>query len=227
MPQQIISIVGAQLYQPIADLISHMISRPRQPSDRVSSNHFEGGYAAATILLLAVLIESFVQRDRYFLLQKRSKQKQRSNLKPKPKPDVKVPGYLRTNLHYRRATHIEELFDVRNAIAHNHVWKVDFLTPSSGGRRHVRSELVDGTHQLKASLDPKARVHRTKRLRLNLLPPRLDRTDVLRSLVVTVNVLDFIARRGHNRVPLTSTNVRVLGKRIPFRGLPSEVANAL
>jgi hypothetical protein len=227
VPQQVISIVGAQLYQPIADLIAHMISRPHQPSDRVSSNHFEGGYAAATILLLAVLIESFVQRDRYFLLQKRSEQKQGSNSKPKGKVDTKVPGYLRQTLRYRRTTHIEELFDVRNAIAHNHVWRIDFLTPSSGGRRHVRSELVEGTHQLRSSIDPKAKIHRTRQLRLNLLPPRLDRMDVLKSLNATVHVLDFIARRGHNRVPLTSTNVRVLGRRIPFRELPMAVSNVL
>jgi len=194
--QQIISIVGAQLYQPIADLVAQTIGRPRQPTDRVSSNHFEGGYAAATILLLAVLIESFVQRDRYFLLQRRPNQRQRSQ------PDTKVPGYLRKVLHYRRAAHIEELFDVRNAIAHNHVWRIDFLTPSSGGRRHIKSELVDGTHQLRSPINPTARVHRTRRLRLNLLPPRLDRTDVLRSLVATMHVLEFIARRGHNRVPL-------------------------
>ena len=217
MKQQILSIVGAQLYQPIADLVAQMISRPRQPTDRVSSNHFEGGYAAATILLLAVLIESFVQRDRYFLLQAKSKQK----------PDTKVASYLRKTLHYRRATHVEELFDVRNAVAHNHVWRIDFLTPSSGGRRHIRSELVDGTHQLKSPINPKAKIHRTKQLSLNLLPPRLDRTDVLRSLVATVHVLDFIARKGHNRVPLTSTNVRVGGRRVPFRDLPKEVANAL
>jgi hypothetical protein len=62
---------------------------------------------------------------------------------------------------------------------------------------------------------------------LNLLPPRLDRTDVLRSLIATVHVLDFIARKGHNRVPLASTNVRVNGKRVPFRDLPKEVENAL
>lgn len=227
MPQQVISIVGAQLYQPIADLISNMISRPRQPSDRVSSNHFEGGYAAATILLLAVLIESFVQRDRYFLLQERSKQRQGSKSNPKAKLDTNVSGYLRQTLRYRRTTHIEELFDVRNAIAHNHVWRTDFLTPSSGGRRHVRSELVEGTHQLKSPIVSKAKIHRTKRLRLNLLPPRLDRTDVHRSLVTTVHVLDFIARRGHNRVPLTSTNVRILGRRVTFRELPTEVSNAL
>lgn len=227
MKQQIISIVGAQLYQPIADLVARTISRPRQPTDRVSSNHFEGGYAAATILLLAVLIESFVQRDRYFCLQQRSKQRKNPTQKPRPKPDPNLSGYLRKDLHYRRAAHVEELFDVRNAIAHNHVWRIDFLTPSSGGRRHIRSELVEGTHRLKSPIDRRAKVHRTKRLKLNLLPPRLDRTDVLRSLVATVHVLDFIARRGHNRVPLTSTTVVVQQKRLPFRDLPKEVENAL
>jgi hypothetical protein len=50
--QQIISIIGSQYGQPIADLIGSLIARPKEPSDRISSNHVEGGYAAAIILLL-------------------------------------------------------------------------------------------------------------------------------------------------------------------------------
>ena len=57
--------------------------------------------------------------------------------------------------------------------------------------------------------------------------PRLDRIDVHRSLEATMHVLEFITRRGHNRVPLTSTNVRMQGKRVPFRELPKEVENSL
>lgn len=215
--QQIISIIGSQYGQPIADLIGSLIARPKQSSDRVSSNHFEGGYAAAIILLLAAHVESFVQRNRYFCVKK----------KPSRKEGQGVAPYLKTTLKYRRWNHIEELFEVRNAIAHNHIWEIEFETPNSGGRRHKSSIIVPWTHRLKVAPNQASKIHRTKRLRLHLLPSLLDRLDVYRALQASIHVLDFISRKGHNSVPLTSTTVHINGKRFPFRELLNEVKGAL
>ena len=41
---------------------------------------------------------------------------------------------------------------VRNAVAHNHLWKVDFAVPPGGGRRHKGSSLVPGTRNRR--IDP-------------------------------------------------------------------------
>jgi len=89
---QIITIIGTQFYQPIADLCSKLVSRRYQNSDRVSSNYYENGYSAAIILLLAASIESIVQRDRYFYLK----------INPTSKPSNGVSAYTKNILHYRR-----------------------------------------------------------------------------------------------------------------------------
>ena len=67
-PQQIISVVGPKLFQPVADLVAKPIARPCQPSDRIGSSFDEVDYSAAIIILLAAAAESVVQRDRYFYL---------------------------------------------------------------------------------------------------------------------------------------------------------------
>jgi hypothetical protein len=178
--QQIISIIGSQYGQPIADLIGSLIARPKEPSDRISSNHVEGGYAAAIILLLAAHVESFVQRDRYFYVKR----------KPSRKVGQSVAPYLKTTLKYRRWNHIEELFEVRNAIAHNHIWEIEFETPNSGGRRHKSSIIVPWTHRLKVAPNQASKIHRTKRLQLHLLPSLLDRLDVYRALQASSRSID-------------------------------------
>src|SRR5258707_4975325 len=128
-PSQIISVIGSQLYQPIADLLGSLLKRPYRRPDRVSSNHFEGGYAAALIVLLAAVLESFVQRDRYFHLQTR----------PTAKPSSAAPEYMKGVLKYRRWAQLQEFLEVRNSVAHNHLWEVEFDTPFVGGSRHKGS----------------------------------------------------------------------------------------
>lgn len=147
----LISVVAPHLQQPIADFVSKLIARGFQPGDRVSANFYENGYSAATILLLVTMIESMLQRDRYFLQQS--------------KPGLKVSGnsskYLKETLRYRRHSHVSELFDLRNALAHNHMWEVEYTLPHTGGRLHRQSKLVPGSHQLKNPPSQNAKVPRT------------------------------------------------------------------
>lgn len=161
--------------------MSGLLKRSYQKPDRVSSNYYEGGYAAAIIVLLAAIVESFVQRDRYFY-------------KPTTKtvtPSAKVSDYMKTVYGYRRCSYLQELFEVRNAIAHNHIWEIDFSIPRTGGRRHKGSSLVTGTHHLKEPPRANTRVPRTRRLRLNLQPQRLDRTDVVKVFSEVLHILIF------------------------------------
>src|SRR5438046_3145896 len=94
--QRIISVIGTQLYQPIADLISKLVAQHYQRPDRVTSSYYEGGYSAAVILLLAASLESLIQRDRYFY----------RAANPASKPSSVASGYSKTILGYRRHGHL-------------------------------------------------------------------------------------------------------------------------
>ena len=204
-----ISVIGLQLYQPIADLIGKLLARPYQKPDRISSNYFEGGYAAAIILLLAATVESLVQRDRYFY----------NRTAPTKKPSTKVHEYMKFVHRYRRHAHLEELFEIRNAVTHNHLWEIQYATPAVGGRRHKGSSLVPNTHRLRTPPVAGARVPRTKRLRINLQPDRLDRTDVEKALAASLHLLEFLSQKGYERVRLTTHRVSLGGKLISFSEL--------
>jgi len=216
-PEKIISVIGTQFYQPIADLISKLIVHPYSKPDRVGSNYYEGGYAASVILLLAASVESLIQRDRYFY----------RIANPGSKASNVVGEYAKAILKYRRHGYLGELFEVRNSIAHNHIWEIEFAIPPAGGRQHKRSQVVSGTHRLSEVPPPTTRIPRTQRLRLNLQPGRLDRTDVAKAFSACLHFLTYLSKRGQRPISLTTETVAFKGKRLPFSSLLLEVENAL
>jgi hypothetical protein len=213
----IISVLGSQYYQPIVDLTERLLANEYQKPDRVSAGFRESGYAAAIIILSAAALESFVQRDRYFS----------SKGQGVPISELPVATYLEQANKYPRYRQVEELFDVRNAVAHNHIWLVNFENPSSGGRRHKSSALLPKTHRLKQIPAPQVKIPRSKLVRFNLNPVRLDRTDVQKALSVVIHALQFISTKGHNAVPLVSNTIGFRGQRVMFANLATEVDRAL
>lgn len=214
----IISVVAPHLQQPVADFVGKLIVRGYRPGDRISANFFENGYSAAAILLLAAMIESMLQRDRYFLQQ--------------VKPGLKLSGesakYLKETLKYRRYTRVRELFDLRNALAHNHMWEIQYTLPGAGGRLHRQSKLVPGSHQLKITPSPSARIPRTRTVGFNLLPARIDRTDLVKALDVFNHALEHLHKKEQRPVCfLDSTIVFGKQKSLPFRQLVEVLRNEL
>jgi len=213
----IISVVAPHLQQPIADFVAKLVARGFQPGDRISANFYENGYSAAAILLLAAMLESMLQRDRYFLQQS--------------KPGVKVSKdsstYLKETLRYRRHSHVRELFDLRNALAHNHMWVIEYTLPSVGGRAHRQSKLVPNLHQLRTRLNLKARIHRTAAVRFNLLPARVDRTDLVKAFDVCGHALAHLHKKGQRPVRFLGDTVICGRQRLPFRDLGEIIRNEL
>lgn len=207
--EMIISVVAPHLQQPIADFVSKLIARGFQPGDRVSANFYENGYSAAAILLLAAMIESMLQRDRYFLQQSR----------PGLRMNENSSNYLKEMLRYRRHSHIRELFDLRNALAHNHMWEVEYALPSVGGRVHRQSKLVPGSHHLKGLPSPNVKIPRTPAMKFNLLPARVDRTDLVKALSVCNDALTYLYKKGQRPVEFLDKIVICGGQRLPFRKL--------
>jgi hypothetical protein len=205
----IISVVAPHLQQPIADFVAKLIVRGFQPGDRVSANFYENGYSAGAILLLAAMIESMLQRDRYFLQQS----------KPSLKLSKDSSKYLKEMLRYRRHSHVRELFDLRNALAHNHMWEVDYTLPRIGGRAHRRSKLVPGLHQLRTPPSPNARIPRTPAVKFNLVPARVDRTDLVKALDVCNHALAHLYKKEQRPVQFLDETVICGRQRLHFREL--------
>ena len=82
-----------------------------------------------------------------------------------------------------------------------------------------------GNRRLEERLNPKT--FRTKLLRANVIPDRMDRKDVYAAFATALLVLDFLAKRGANPVTVTNSVVGFRRQRVQFSALLQEVANAL
>ena len=64
-PDKLVTVLGSAYFQPIADLVERLIQRKRARPTRVQSTHHESGYAAAGVLLLVAMFESYISRVRF------------------------------------------------------------------------------------------------------------------------------------------------------------------
>jgi hypothetical protein len=61
----LVTIIGEGYFQPIADLVEGWLKRAPPAPNRVQSGFYEHGYAAAGVLLLVAMFESYGSRLRY------------------------------------------------------------------------------------------------------------------------------------------------------------------
>jgi hypothetical protein len=144
----------------VGPVVDHWVAHPTMRRDSVGTQFNAGGYAVAVILLLVAALESFVARDRHF-----SKQPLRKH--------VTTPEYMKEIYRYRGYKRLSELFVVRDAIIHSHVWVIKYALPKGGGRRFLSASRKSwsGNNRLEQRLNSKT--YRTKLLRFNAIPSRL------------------------------------------------------
>ncbi|MFT7043643.1 MAG: hypothetical protein ACJAW7_002405 [Candidatus Azotimanducaceae bacterium] len=213
----IISVVAPHLQQPVADFVTKLAARGYRAGDRISANFYENGYSTAAILLIVAMIESMLQRDRYFLLQSNS--------------NMKLSGdtvqYFKETLRYRRHSHVRELFDLRNALAHNHMWEIEYTLSAAGGRTHQKSKLMPGSHRLKDVPSTNAGIPRTRVVKFNLLPARVDRTDLVKALDVCNHAFAHLYKKEQRPVRFLDDTIVCEKRRIPFKQLAEVLRNEL
>lgn len=211
----IVSVIGSQYMQPIADLLGAFLKRKPPKSDIVSSGYYEGAYVVSILLLLIAVVESMAARDRHF------------NTKNPARKHTAVPEYMKELYHYRGYARLSELYVVRDAIFHNHIWVLQFLIRASGSRKLLAANRVwwSGNDRLTQRLNP--RTFRTKLLRLNAIPSRMDRKDLLKAFDVAISSLRFFEQRGTNPVQILRTTIDFQGARIPFSELRQKLSKVL
>jgi hypothetical protein len=211
----IVSIIGSQYFQPIADLLGAFLKRTPPKSDAVNAGYYEGAYVVSIILLLVAAVESVAARDRYF------------NKKPAARKHIAVPEYMKEMYGYRGYARLSELYVIRDAIFHNHVWVLDFLAYESGNRQLLSANRISWSGNDRLTQRLKSGTRRTKLLGLNAIPSQMDRRDLLKVFDVAISALHFFERRGANPVHVLRGTVGFQGVRTPFAELRERLANAL
>jgi len=102
-----VSVLFVNLLQPIFDLFELLEqSDPKGPNE-VQAGMLENGYAVSVIVLSALVVDSALNRTRYVLNE--------------PKRESAVDTLRRLSAG-DLAHEIEEVFVLRDIIAHNHIW---------------------------------------------------------------------------------------------------------
>ena len=112
-----ISFIGDRLLQPAVTLLDVLFSEPHPGTTDVQTGARESGYSASACLLLVVLLESFVQYAGFV------KQPQRPSGTPVALTILR-DAYPCCPL----LPSVEEVYVLRDVIAHNHIWQAKFST---------------------------------------------------------------------------------------------------
>jgi len=172
-----VSVIWTSLLQPIVDLFDLMEqSAPKGPNE-VQASRAENGYAASIAILTALVVESVCNRVRYV------------------RGDADRKGAVQTLKELQAAglaDDVEELFVLRDVIAHNHMWEATIADDETKGLVLVSATKRPGYGDEKFDRTVDLGTRQTRRLRLDVFPNRIHRQTAVLTIRKCVEVLRFL-----------------------------------
>jgi hypothetical protein len=190
-----ISVIGSRLVAPIFTLLDCLLAKPHPGSNAVQTGARENGYSLSLCLLLVVLLESMLARAR-------------SIVAPERRGDVRRPldflAFAYPDCPF--LDDVEELFVLRDVIAHNHIWRVQFSQEPDDWMKLIEREIdeASGDKKFAKAVDFQAGI--TKRLKLKVIPTQIDRYDVEAVLRVALETIRFVDDRENGRLAIANLN---------------------
>jgi hypothetical protein len=211
--EESVSIIGSGYFQPVADLVDRSLRWPATKRSSVRALYYDNIYAVSVILLMVASLESYATRLRYF------------HGVPAAKRNLTVVEYIKHVFpDFRMAKAATEIFVVRDAIFHNHLWKIDFtwrplkLSSASLVPHREDRKFRDAVNQA---------TRRTRNLRIHVVPTRIDRRDALKVIDTVWKILIFLEKKDRNFCYVSDHNVPFRGRMRPFREVRDALAAAL
>lgn len=202
-------VVGYYLLQPIAILLEAL------EQARPDVEHFfpvvvlESSYAAAVIVLTLTATESFVNWTEFIL-------------KGKASGETPAPIIRRLFPSSDFYTKLEEIYRVRNAIVHSHLWKRQATVQINQFEENPVPSISYGVfephpkHANKANFDTSTA--KTKLLGINIIPTRITRHDAVLILKVVSECLMFLENECNKSKGDDTAGVNFSNQRVVFKG---------
>jgi hypothetical protein len=182
-----VSFNTISLIYPLLDLMDHVKSMKLEEPNAVQANIIDNGYSSAIIVLAVTIFESAVMRVRFL----------RKQLDRK----VSCADYFASQkIENRLRDHVEEMVAVRDALIHSHAYSTEVYWDQEGNLLTRRPFRLASRRGKKAFGNARrtrviAKGQVTKKLKLNLVPTRVCRTDacqVLKTLDMALSALDSL-----------------------------------
>jgi hypothetical protein len=198
-----ITAVFTGFLQPITDLCDLMLRLPCGEPNEVQAAGPENGYARSIIALTAFLFEGACGRARYFSCLDQEKRWSAAET-------VREFGEIAL------ADKIEEIFVVRHAIAHAHLWKAKVSWVQNDLRfAELPTRLPGyGDKNFHKVVDPASRT--TRKLKLDVFPPRIYRGTAISVLKECAEALQSLEMKHEEFLKLALRSVQFRGKFMTF-----------
>lgn len=205
-----ISAVFMGFLQPITDLCDCMLRLPCTEPNEVQAAPPENAYARSIIALTAFLFEGACGKARYI-----------ANLPSScpacgQKKRWSAADTVREFGEIALADKIEEIFVVRHAIAHAHLWKAKVAWVQNDLRfTELPTRLPGyGDKNFDKVVDPKSRT--TRKLKLDVFPPRIHHGTAIIALKECVKALESLEMKHKEFLPLAHRTVQFRGEFVRF-----------
>lgn len=171
-----VTILAGHFLQPLTTVVAKLLEREREGIPGVQANNIEVDWSVSAILLAATMFESWLGRVR--LDQGRTV----------AAPTIGSQYYAELRRAHATLPDLDELFVLRNAIAHNHIWNVEFEWGAAAvGALPVLRHLDGGNGGFRNVVDFDAGLTLTHSF--HVVPNLIDRTDLSKVLTQIVAAL--------------------------------------
>lgn len=196
-----ISVVAGAFVEPVVTLLDRLFATPHPGTTDVQTGARENGYSISSCLLLVVMLESFIVRAKMITRRTAARQKRQAL-------DFFRAAYPQCPL----LVDVEELFVLRDVIAHNHIWHIQFATSRGRWMRllHRAVDAGSGDKKWRATVDVALGV--TRRLKLKVQPTMIDRYDAAVVLYTVLATLAFIDEQEGGRLGIDGLRGDFLGE---------------
>ena len=179
-----ISCIGVSYLQPIFDLYKKLSNIKFSGNSKIRVSSIENGYSVSIVVLIVLCIESLLNNIKYH---------------NDASDRISLNFFKRKYRSYNDLIgNLEDLFILRNIIAHNYIWKIKYNFDNEYNEINIRKSLQEeyGDNNFNNKIDFKNKV--TNKLRLRIIPTRIGLKETKQALLILKEFSDFLDDKKYN-----------------------------
>lgn len=172
-----ISCIAISLAYPLVRLCEWLDGTPFAGGNQLQTATNEHGRACSIVLLAVAMVESALNRARYVAEASAAPTRQSRGRCGKKGTGSALDFFRKHVAHPETANDLKEVYVLRDAIVHNHIWKAIVPDPGNLNDPRIECTLEPGYGDKKFCRCVDRCTAKTRRLSLNVVPARVSRQD--------------------------------------------------